>query len=375
MEERLLMPCKDAAASVEWVYSNDGLAAAAETWQECIALDTEFIRTDTFYPMPGLYQIASHDAVYLIDPLAIDEWTPLIDALVNPDLIKVMHACLEDLELLHHHLNVTPNGVFDTQFAQAFLSTDYSLSYAALVDKRLDVHLDKHETRSDWLKRPLSKAQLSYAVEDVQYLIELYRRLSAELEAANRDSWFDQDMRSRSVYDPGDPHLYYLNLKRAWSLAPAELAALRELCAWREHKAREENVPRNRVIWDEHLLTFAAHDELNLGDLQHVLPRGVVRRYADELIQAHAEGRSNDAPTSVPRPLSSAQGKLLKLMRDAARDVAQRLGVAPELLARKRDLEACIRHYRSSQELSPTYQSWRGSLLGDQFLNVLQNKS
>lgn len=357
---------------VEWVADDEALAAAVVKWQDHIALDTEFIRTDTYYPLPGLYQIASADDVYLIDPLTIQNWQPFIDYLIDPHTTKIMHACLEDLELLHHHLGIRLQNVFDTQFANAFLSEDFSLSYAALVERAVGVSLLKHETRSNWLQRPLSNKQLKYAVEDVTYLFAIYSQLAASLAEKGRATWFGADMRLRSHYEPNEPLEYYQNVKKAWQLPVRQLAVLRVLCAWREDTARTENVPRNRVIWDDHLYEFSRIEALTNGHVRQALPRGVARRYEELLVDHHRQGRAAEIPRPLPRPLSSAQGATLKILRDVARAKAENLGIAPELLARKRDLEACILHYQQRFELSPHYSTWRGALIGASFLRVLK---
>jgi len=356
----------------EWIADDQALASAVARWQDPIALDTEFIRTNTYYPMPGLYQIASGKDVYLIDPLAIENWKPFTDYLINPAKIKIMHACLEDLELLHHHLGISPQNIFDTQYANAFVSSDFSLSYAALVERCVGVALLKHETRSNWLQRPLSDEQIKYAVEDVTFLQAIYEQLATSLERLGRTDWFGSDMRSRADYQPNEPMEYYRNVKKAWQLPAQQLAILRTLCAWREGTARTEDVPRNRVIWDDHLFDFARIEMLTTDHVRQVLPRSVARRYADSLVDSHQAGRAAHSPQPLPRPLTSAQGATLKSLRVVARSKAESLGLAPELLARKRELESCIRHHAQCSELSPHYLSWRAELVGVSFLSVLE---
>ncbi|MCZ6854012.1 MAG: ribonuclease D, partial [Gammaproteobacteria bacterium] len=187
------MPYKGDALSVEWVASNASLSRVIDGWDSRIGIDTEFLRTNTFYPIPGLYQVISGDRIFLIDPLKISEWQPLVEILEDPAIVKIMHACSEDLELISHHLQAIPTSVFDTQLANAFQSQDFSTSYANLVSQQLDVELGKHETRSNWLQRPLSEDQIRYAGEDVYYLPALYESLSSNLQALGRMEWF-QDL-------------------------------------------------------------------------------------------------------------------------------------------------------------------------------------
>ncbi|MEM9622988.1 MAG: ribonuclease D [Pseudomonadota bacterium] len=355
----------------EWIADHHQLRDAASAWRGCIALDTEFIRTDTYYPVPGLYQIAHQGTVYLLDPLSIEDWQPFVEVLLDTSVFKIMHACQEDLELIHHHLGVVPQRIFDTQYANAFVSPDFSLSYAALVQRLLAIDLPKHATRSNWLQRPLTNEQLQYAMEDVIYLEQLFDHLREALQTAGRDSWFDDDMQLRADYQPNDPTQHYLNLKKAWQLGPQQLAVLQGLCAWREETAQTRNIPRNRVVWDDHLFEFARIKQLGESDVQRALPKGIARRYAAPLVAAHEQGRLATPPGAIDRPLSAAQGAVVKDLREVARKQSTLLNFAPELLARKRDVEACVRHYLRYEQLTDHYRSWRHDLVGAQFAEIL----
>ena len=369
-------PCKAAAASTEmpnhhWIDSNARLADAAERWQGVIGLDTEFQRTDTFYPIAGLYQLVAEPEIWLIDPLAIDDWRPLTRALEDPATVKVMHACSEDLELMAHHLGARPVNLFDTQIAYAFVSEQFSISYANLVNHQLGLLLPKQQVRSDWLRRPLSEAQISYAREDVASLPALHRLLSAQLEAKGRWHWFREDMAQREAAPTIEPERYYLGVKGAWRLNGTQLGALRALSAWRERQAMTEDKPRNRVVWDEHLLQFARPTNLTMAQIEARLPRRLARRYGEALMAAHREGSTTPAEAAPPRPLSGDQNSQIKQMREIGLERASSLGMAPELLSRRRDLEACLRRHAATGELSALYQGWRGTLVGAEFAEVL----
>lgn len=369
------MPYRGDAVSTEaaytWIDSDAALEAAARDWHDVIAIDTEFMRTDTFYPIPGLYQIANRAHVWLIDPLAIEAWSPLLRVLDDAQTVKVMHACSEDLELLSHHLGVQPNNLFDTQLAYAFVSEHFSMSYANLAKQILSVNLDKHQTRSNWLRRPLSAEQLHYASEDVVHLIALFEKISAMLNTEGRWQWFAEDMADRGRFQATDPQAYFASIKKAWKLDGQQLAVLKALCAWRERQAMSEDVPRSRVVWDEHLFAFATYADLQIGTIEEMLPRPIARRYAEALVRAHTEGMALPVETPLPRPLSQGQGSVLKRLREIARDEALHLGIAPELLARKRSVEKCFRQFHANGELSLEYRGWRSALLGNAFLHVL----
>jgi len=367
------MPCKAAEASVNWITTNSGLADAAPDWGRLIGLDTEFQRTDTFFPLPGLYQVSSGEDVFLLDPLLIDDFGPLLELLEDRRVTKIMHACSEDLELLRHHFGAVPVGLFDTQLANAFLSPDFSVSFTRLVEQRLGVELVQHETRSDWLARPLSADQIRYAREDVLYLPPLFEALQEALESAGRASWFREEMDRRGRFALSDPDTYYLSMKRVWRLPGPARARLQQLTAWRERQAMAEDRPRSRIVRDEHLLPLAEQSQLEERDLRELLPPGVVRRYVDNLLEAHRDGCNlEDHPPPAEAPMDTAQNNIVRDMREAGRMVAESLGMAPELLARKREVESCLRHYLVTGELSEPYRGWREPLVGEAFRACLE---
>ena len=336
-----------------------------------VALDTEFMRERTFYPIAALYQIAGDAGIGLVDACAEQGFGALRRLLEDRGVTKVMHSCSEDLEVMECHLGARPSALVDTQVAHAFLSPEFGKSYAALVEHYLGVELPKQQTRSNWLRRPLSPAQLAYARADVAHLPELWRRMRERLVETGRISWFEDEMASVLDRKEADPEEYYLGMKRAWRLGPRELAALRRLAAWREGEARRRDVPRSRTVRDEHLLTLAQADAPTRALVFELLPGGVARRYADALLRAHAEGLAEDAPRPPDRPLSPREGGVLKAMRDFARSRAEALGFAPELLARKRILEGCIRYFRDTGEL-PGSLGWRMELVGERFSELLR---
>lgn len=365
------MPCRGGAISPEWITSNEALAQAVSSWNSVIGLDTEFQRTNTFFPLPGLYQIVSGETVYLIDPLLIDEWQPLVELLEDPGQLIVMHACGEDLELMQHHLGARPARVFDTQLAHAFVSQDFALSYTNLVLTHIGAEMGKAQTRSNWRKRPLTDAQVRYACEDVTHLLELHERLSDRLQTLGRTDWFEEAMVEHGRYSPTEPERYYLGMRKAWRLKGAQLAVLRQLTTWRERVAMREDVPRNRVVWDEHLVTFAERRELSEKLIWDLLPKPVARRYAKDILAEHSAGRAGEPLPLLEPPLTQRQGEVSKSLRDVARAQAEAQEMSQELLARKKDVEACIRHYLRTGELSETYSGWREPLLGDRFRDIL----
>ena len=365
------MPCREGETSVFWIETDQELADAVASWGKCVGLDTEFIRTDTFYPIPGLYQVASADQVFLIDPLTIKDWQPLRMFLMDPSTLIVMHACQEDLETLNHHLKVQPTSVVDTQFAHAFTGVEYSLSYANSVRRTIGVELHKQETRSNWLQRPLSEDQLTYAADDVIYLGPMYQVLRERMLSGGRLSWFEEDMSIRGTYEEPDPGTYYAQVKRAWQLPQRDLARLQALCRWRENAARHYDLPRNRLVWDDHLLTLSRESSINPSMLKELLPPPVFKKYGNALVDAHAKGSQATLPKLLDRPLTAAQSARVKALRAVAAEQAQTLGIAPQLLARRKDVENCLRYYGRTGNLSPIYLGWRNAFVGDAFRDIL----
>ena len=365
------MPYKAEELSVNRIESDSDLSQAVASFDTVVGIDSEFKRTNTFYPIPALYQVASQKEIFLIDPLSIQDWSPFIDFLEDRSYRKIFHACQEDLELLASHMSVVPKNVFDTQFAYAFLSDAYSLSYANLVEEMLGVSLQKNETRSDWLQRPLTSAQVEYAVEDVLYLVDVYRSLEKKLEEKKRLDWVAEDNDDRTVYKEVEPSEYYRNIKRAWQLEGKSLAILKDLGEWREMKARSANIPRRRVIWDEHLVDFAKNNLLTEQEIREALPSSLVNEYGGEILQAYQKGASAEHPGLIARPLSGHQNRVVKQLREVALTKAQNLGFSVELIGRKKDLEELVRNYEANRELSDYYVGWREEIVASEFLAIL----
>ncbi len=375
-----------AGSGMSYVYidSNAALAAEVRRWRQCaiVCVDTEFIRTRTFYPIPALYQVAVGGDVFLIDPLTIDQWGPFAELLADPAVSVIMHSCSEDLEVFSRHLSISPESIFDTQIAHAFVSDRFSVSYSALVSKYLDVELGKHETRSDWLRRPLSADQLSYAAADVAYLEPLYTLLRDRLQELGRWSWFVSEcalMTAPKVLAADD---YYRGIRKAAHLDRRQLARLQKLSVWRERRVREQDVPRARFLADEILVEIARAVELTADELQQLLRRAAADRkaarrpaaLADEILALvqEADRLAEDAlPERLDQPLSRADNAVITAMRDVAVARAEELEFAPELLARRKELEHCMRHYLVTGQLSDAYTGWRYAQVGAAFERLL----
>ncbi|MFA5633205.1 MAG: ribonuclease D [Porticoccaceae bacterium] len=353
--------------------TEQALRACVDTCRRsgAVAVDTEFMRTDTFFPILGLIQISDGRQVWLIDPLEIGDFSALEQLFSDKAVTKVFHACSEDLEVLRHQLGLLPVPVFDTQVAAAFVGHGYSRSYSGLVERVLGVKLDKHETRSDWLRRPLTPSQCQYAAEDVYFLVHVYWDLLEGLERGGRSAWMAEEMSDllAGALEPEALEEYYLRVKGAWKLSVAELALLRELTCWREREARIRNRPRNRIAPDALLLELIQVRPRDLRALHGIegCHSGFIRRYGETLLtMLHTEPDMADIE-SLPAPLDRTTRNLLGQCREMVDQRAQSLDLAPELLARKKDLEALIRA-RQQGERAPERmtEGWRRDIIGQE---------
>lgn len=341
-----------------------------------IALDTEFVRTNTYHAKLGLVQLADRDHCWLVDPLAIDDLEPLRQLLTAPTVLKVLHSCSEDLQVLQSGLGVLPQPLFDTQVAAGFVNEPFSMGYARLIKALLDIELDKHETRSDWLQRPLSESQLYYAAEDVHYLIRAYAVLAERLDAVGRRAWVEEDMQTLlEAAQPEDPARAYLRIKAAWQLDRPGLAALQTLAEWREREVRERDMPRNWLIADRELMALAETRPRSLPALAaaaEIAPK-TLRRQGETLLDLLAQSQANPDhwPEPLPDRLPREASRVLKALRKVVEETAESIGIAPELLARKKELEALARAVwqREEPQLQGALASgWRREVIGEPLL-------
>ncbi|MGV8920980.1 MAG: ribonuclease D [Pseudomonas sp.] len=369
------------AIDIHWIRDDASLAHHCVEWQALpfVALDTEFMRVDTFYPIAALLQIGDGSRAYLIDPLLINDWAPLSALLENPNVIKVVHACSEDLEVLLRLTCSLPAPLFDTQLAAAYLNLGFSMGYSRLVQEVLGIELPKGETRSDWLQRPLSETQISYAAEDAVHLAEVYSILQPKL-SADKHAWLLDDGAElvANLRRETDPYEVYRDAKLAWKLSRAQLAVLRELCAWREHEARARNLPRNRVIREHSLWPLAKTQPDNLSALakiEDIHPKTVRQdgEFLIDLIKDAASLPPEQWPPALPEPLPIDASAVLKTLRAIGQQYAEQLQMAPELMLRKKTLEALLKsgYPDGPYQLPDSLRGWRRELMGQALLDSL----
>jgi len=343
---------------------------------EWIAVDTEFLRERTYSARLCLVQVASHDVVAIIDPLALrgDGLAPLVELLDRAALRKVLHAARQDLEVFHDLEQRVPAPVFDTQVAAAYLGYDDQIGYAALVAALTGVTLDKAHTRADWSLRPLSAAQLQYAADDVHYLRPVYEALHEQLAQRGRLAWVEEDCRrltEASLYR-NDPAEAWRRLRGGADLAPAGQQALCALAEWREREAQSRNLPRAWVLRDEVLFELARHLPETTQGLASIrgLEDSARRRHGEAILASIATARQAEAVERWPRllPLTPAQNALAKQLMSRIRELAQQLALAPAVMATRRDVERLVRGAEPAQ----LFHGWRAELVGPALVALLQ---
>ncbi len=355
------------------------LVALCKNLAQCpwVGVDTEFVRERTYYSQLCLIQVASADTVACIDPLALEDLTPLMDLLYDPSIIKVMHAARQDLELFYDRQGELPTALFDTQVAATFVGYGDQVGYGPLVKALCDVELAKAHTRTNWCRRPLSSAQVQYAEDDVRYLGELYMQLRAALDGAGRRGWFEEEMAAltaRALYQ-NNPAEAYRRLKRGRDLPADAQQVLRALAAWREQRAQTDNRPRSWVLSDAALVELAAKSPQTVAELNAALSEqaAVSAPLASELLEA-IRGGTSAAPVALWERsvrLSGEQKALCGKLMDHVRRRADELDLAPSILATRTDVESLVRGGTSAGCL----RGWRRSVIGDELRNMIQADS
>lgn len=351
----------------------EGFVAGVAT-EERIAIDTEFVRERTYFPLLCLVQVASPSGIALIDPLAIEDLTPLGRMLADARVTKVLHAGRQDIEILLARTGVLPRPVFDTQLVAALLGHGAQVSYAALVEHMLGTRLAKAHTRTDWSRRPLDPDQQHYAADDVRYLLELEAGLRETLRQRGRAQWAAEELATlddEAMYRT-QPEDAWRRLKAARRLeAPARRLA-RALADWRERQAVRDDRPRQWIFRDSalfELARLAPRHESELATLRE-LPPAVARRHGAALVgliaRALAEPGAQHEPPGPPAPLDAACKALLDAMAVEVRACAARHGLSPELLATRASLERLVRGHRDVAAL----RGWRAELIGRRLLEI-----
>ncbi len=339
-----------------------------------LAVDTEFIREKSYWPQLCLIQLATADEIAIVDPLAELDLTPLADLLAHPQVIKVFHACRQDIEALLHELGRMPEPVFDTQIACEFVGQRPQLGYSALVQSYCGVQLPKTVSLTDWSLRPLSQRELSYAEDDVRYLPGIYTTLVERLHELNRMDWVQPEMKALTnpAHYVRDPQTAYKRLRKSNGLTRRQLAVAKELAAWRETTAAQADIPRRWLMRDEVIVELAKRCPTTAAELTRT--RGCQKLSASNIqaiLQAIEVGLAHPVhmlPETKRHTRSSVeQDSVVDLMYALLRIISEASDIAPQVIATRDDLL----DFAFGSSDSPLREGWRYELVGKKLERLL----
>lgn len=346
---------------------------------EFVTVDTEFLRETTYYPLLCVAQMATDDEAVVIDALAPGiDLAPFFALMANEKVIKVFHAARQDIEIMWNMAKTIPHPIVDTQVAAMVLGYGDSISYDQLVQRITGDVLDKSNRFTDWTRRPLTDAQVSYALSDVTHLRSVYVKLAADLGKRGRATWVEAEMGVLT-----SPETYRMDPERAWERLktrvrkPKELAVLMEVAAWREREAQTRDVPRSRVLKDDVVGDVATQMPTTierLGQLRS-LPKGFERsRWGEQIIEAVTRGLERD-PKSLPRFERSRPAQngaaIVELLKVLLRMTSESHGVAAKVIATVDDLDRIAADDNADV---PALKGWRRELFGDKALALKHGK-
>ena len=358
------------------------LWASAKT----LALDTEFMRVNTFNPQIALIQLNYKQTIYLIDPVVCDTvaWG-LGEVLSNPNALKIVHACSEDIEVLYYkYPQAKISHIFDTQIGLAFLGYGLQVGYQKALKDFLNIDISKAETRSDWLARPLSSEQLQYAASDVEYLPQLYDIVVEQLTAKGLLAYCQED--SSLMLKEGAPipvlTELYKQFSNAWQLTRRQLSLLHTLTMWRETSARLNNIPRTFVLKNHTLMDIVQKAPQTLAQLSRIedLHPKTYQKHGQmlvEMVKVAQHKPEQKCPPLLPLPLPKVSKSLFNSLRQATETIALAQQIPADVLLRKRWLDALVLSYIDDGDnltLPLALQGWRYPLLTEPLLAILASQ-
>jgi ribonuclease D len=347
-------------------------------------LDTEFVGERTYLPQLELIQVANQHVCAVLDCRALGQLDPFFPVLFDRRIEKVLHAGQQDLELFFLLTQQVPTPIFDTQVAAAMVGYGAQPGYAALVERLLEITVEKTETLTDWTRRPLTHAQLSYAADDVRYLSAVHHRLRQRLTSLHRVNWATEEFRRlerTAAAGRVHPQEAYLRVRGRGTLSSKGLVILRELAAWREDEARQRNKPRGSVMKDELLVEVARRGPLTPGALRQL--RGLysreLERSATQIVAAVERALAlpkSEWPAPTRHSNEATPTGLVELLQAVLRTRAEHASIAPSILATTADLEMlATRHGKPSAVDLPILQGWRRKIAGDHLLDLLEGRA
>ena len=356
------------------------LESACTEWRRepFVTIDTEFIREKTYYPQLCLVQVAGESRAACIDPLAPGiDLSPLFALMADTNVLKVFHACRQDLEIFYEAMREMPAPVFDTQVAAMVLGFGESVSYETLAAKLAGATIDKSSRFTDWARRPLSEKQLTYALSDVTHLRTAYLKLKEKIDAKGRAEWIAEEMAEqvKPSHYANDPNLAWRRL-RLRSRSPRQLAFLREVAKWRELEAQRHDIPRGRLVKDDTLVEIASSAPKTLAELQDVRGLGnhLSANKTHGIMAALDAARTLD-PADYPeiperKPLPPRREGLLDLLRTVLKITCDAEDVAQKLVADREDLEDML----LGKTDVPFLHGWRYEIFGQHAEALMQGR-
>ncbi|WP_394202019.1 ribonuclease D [Shewanella waksmanii] len=359
----------------DYIEDDASLAKLVQQYQsaDLLVLDTEFVRTRTYYARLGLIQVYDGTTLALIDPVAVTDLSEFWALLTDTNRLVVLHSCSEDLEVIARYGQCQPANLFDSQIAASLCGMGHGVGYAKLVEQCLEVNLDKGESRTDWLKRPLTQAQLNYAANDVYYLYNLLPQLQQKLAELGRTEWLaeeSQRMTEGRLTAP-DPESAYLKVKNAFQLSPRQLAHLKVLASWRLTRALEKDLALGFVLKDHAMIGLAKKQPKSVADIYKMveLTEQEKRINAKAIISVMAQADLDNPPQPIDViALKPGYKSAFKALKNCLVALAEQHDVAIELLGSKRHIHEYLqwRWQGKSQTKQPLLmQGWRAEIVAD----------
>ena len=349
----------------------------------CVGIDTEFVWERTYYPRLGIVQVGlSENDCHLIDAVTLSDLSPLGTLLSDPHTVKILHDAQQDLWILRRITDTVPCNIFDTRCAAGFAGLSSNLSLGNLLRMRLNIQLPKTETRTDWLRRPLSNNQHAYALNDVRYLPALREHLLTDIQRRDRENWLAEELRQYDVaklYDDRAPEEQYTRIRGTGRLSRRDMAIVRELAAWREKEARQADRPRTWIIRDDALVQIARRKPRSIQSLKRLrgIPRTTINRYGNNLLNAVQRGLTIDekncpsiSPPVRPDPFEDARLDLaLAFLR--GRCLSEGIDIA--MVASRSEVKEFISPPKNATD-NPLHTGWRREFLGADLTALLNGK-
>jgi len=348
----------------------------------CVGIDTEFVWEQTYYPRLGIVQVGlAENDCHLIDAVTLSDLSPLGALIADRHTVKILHDAQQDLWILRRITDAIPCNIFDTRCAAGFAGMSSNLSLSNLLHLCLNIQLPKTETRTDWLRRPLSNNQHAYALNDVRYLPALREHLLTDIQRRDRENWLAEELRQYDVaklYDDRAPEEQYTRIKGTGRLSRRDMAIVRELAAWREQKARQADRPRAWIMRDDAIVQIARRKPQSIQSLKRLrgISRSSINQYGNNLLNAVQRGLTIDekncppiSPPVRPDPLDDAR---LDLAMAFLRGQCLSEGIDITMVASRSEVKAFISKKNAPD--NPLHTGWRREFLGADLIALLNGK-